>query len=884
MRIVPVLTCVFLTAYSFSAGVSDYDVIWDSPSIDSSGSMPIGNGEVCANVWVEKATGDLLILFGRTDSLSEISRVLKIGRVRVHFEGSPLLGTGFQHALRLKNGVMEFRAQGAKLRLFIDSDQPVIHVVGEFSNRIRATATTEIWRDKDRQLPDSEKGSAWSVHDAPFPLIEKADRLLNLENGVAWIHENDTSVVPKLWENQSLTGLKGTFDPLIGRTFGGMIHGVGWKQKNANTLQLSQSKQLDLSIVAHTNIHATKWLAEANQILTKSPAKLAETRTKKWWNQFWDRSYVFAKESPPKMEIPDNNFLLRKGVDAAGGNQFQGEINNWQCWDFPRTGEEMMMGGLSAVLEGRQWHPKDGLALSAHIRPTKNQPGRIFDKVTPGAPDGFLFDTHPGRSLRLVVGSMELTAKDCLKLNEWQSVGASYDAKTGEAFLYLDGKVVAHHVVASTGSMVTQGYVLQRFMQACQARGTYPVKFNGGYFTVEPTPMGRISTPDFRNWGDSHWLQNVRHIYHPMLAQGDTEMTEAFFRMYENSRVLAESRTKKYHGATGSYYPETMTVYGTYSGGDYGWDRKGLQPKEVQCPWWDDAWNQSLEVLGLMLDRWDFTRDSQFLKKRIVPFAVSALQYFDTRFKKDSSGKIVLDPTQAVETYWDGVVNDMPSVAGLISVTQRLCALPSGTISTVDRDFFERMKKATPELPFEKGKLGNQLAPAQKYKTEKSNVENPEQYAVWPFRVAGLGRMYLEEAKRAYETRNFQQDHGWGYDGNVAALLGLADEAGRILNIHVRNSHPAYRWPATWGPNYDWLPDQNHGGNLLNMTNLMLLQSDSLESGGAIRLLPAWPRTWDVEFKLHAPGKTTVECTYVAGKIQRLIVTPASRRKDIVFP
>ena len=46
------------------------------------------------------------------------------------------------------------------------------------------------------------------------------------------------------------------------------------------------------------------------------------------------------------------------------------------------------------------------------------------------------------------------------------------------------------------------------------------------------------------------------------------------------------------------------------------------------------------------------------------------------------------------------------------------------------------------------------------------------------------------------------------------------------FQIKVRNSHPAYRWPATWGPNYDWLPDQNHGGNLLNTTNLMLMQAD----------------------------------------------------------
>ena len=92
------------------------------------------------------------------------------------------------------------------------------------------------------------------------------------------------------------------------------------------------------------------------------------------------------------------------------------------------------------------------------------------------------------------------------------------------------------------------------------------------------------------------------------------------------------------------------------------------------------------------------------------------------------------------------------------------------------------------------------------------------------------------------------------------------------------NSHPAYRWPATWGPNFDWLPDQDHGGNLLETTQFMLLQSD----GDVIRLLPAWPKDWDVQFKLHAPHRTTVECVYRGGKIERLRVEPESRRKDVV--
>jgi hypothetical protein len=51
-----------------------------------------------------------------------------------------------------------------------------------------------------------------------------------------------------------------------------------------------------------------------------------------------------------------------------------------------------------------------------------------------------------------------------------------------------------------------------------------------------------------------------------------------------------------------------------------------------------------------------------------------------------------------------------------------------------------------------------------------------------------------------------------------------------------------------------------------------------------IYLFPAWPKEWNVDFKLHAPYNTIVEGKLVNGKIEKLIVTPQSRRKDVVLP
>jgi hypothetical protein len=69
----------------------------------------------------------------------------------------------------------------------------------------------------------------------------------------------------------------------------------------------------------------------------------------------------------------------------------------------------------------------------------------------------------------------------------------------------------------------------------------------------------------------------------------------------------------------------------------------------------------------------------------------------------------------------------------------------------------------------------------------------------------------------------------------------------------------------------------DHGGTAMVGLQEMLLQTP----GDRILLLPAWPTAWEVNFKLHAPNNTTVECEVKGGKIIKLEVVPAARRKDV---
>jgi hypothetical protein len=153
-------------------------------------------------------------------------------------------------------------------------------------------------------------------------------------------------------------------------------------------------------------------------------------------------------------------------------------------------------------------------------------------------------------------------------------------------------------------------------------------------------------------------------------------------------------------------------------------------------------------------------------------------------------------------------------------------------------------------------------------------------YPVFPWGVYGLGKPGLDTAINTYlydtDVLKFRGYVGWKQDNIFAARLGLTQEAAKLTSLKLKNSDK--RFPAFWGPGYDWTPDHNWGGSGMIGLQEMLIQCD----GEKIYLFAAWPKQWDVHFKLHAPYQTTVEAVLKDGKLQDLKVFPTSRTKDII--
>lgn len=421
---------------------------------------------------------------------------------------------------------------------------------------------------------------------------------------------------------------------------------------------------------------------------------------------------------------------------------------------------------------------------------------------------------------------------------------------------------------------LARNYTLFRYMLGCNSRGGWPTKFNGGLFTFDPeyvekAPEYRL-TPDYRNWGGGvHTSQNQRLVYWPMLKNGDFDMLcpqlDFYLRIYPN----AEERSRLYWGHEGACITEQVENYGLPCYPEYGIKRPaGFDPGVERNAWLEYEWDTCLEFCMMALEA---HRYSGMNIDRYLPMIRSCLRFFDEHYqylanmrgakRLDGNGKLVLYPGSGGETY-KMAYNSTSTIAALRTVAEAI-----GDTALLGR---------LPDITIRDGKI----QPALHYE-RVNNTETMQLYPVFPWRMYGIGRPDLDIARNTYLNDSlaiqFRSHVGWKQDLIWAACLGLTDEAKRLLELKMGDG--PHRFPAFWGPGFDWTPDHNWGGSGMIGMQEMLMQ----EAGNKIYLFPAWPREWDVRFKLHASDNTIVEAELQGGKVVNVKVTPQSRQQDIVY-
>ncbi len=734
-------------------------LIWTTPSRDSSGSMPLGNGDIGLNVWVEQ-DGDLLFYLSKTDAWDENARLLKLGRLRVSLSPNPFVtGAVFRQELDVASGCICIRSEilnlKSQIRLWVDANQPVVRLEIEADRPVEAKVALELWRTGERTREGAEgHGDAGLCSPDERETVYPDTVIPVAGDAVVWCHRNRSSCWAATLEHQHMgEWVKTGHDPLLNRTFGALLRGDGLVKAGEGVLRtVAPQSRITLSI--HPLTAQTDTLDEWTRTVTMqaarndaSPREAAFAEHVTWWRAFWERS--------------------------------------------------------------------------------------------------------------------------------WIRVSGTTEAET-----------------------VSRGYELQRFLNACGGRGAFPIKFNGSIFTVDAREQDENYDADYRRWGGGYWFQNTRLTYWPMIMSGDFDLMEPWFKLYLDALPFAMARAKTCFGiADAALFPETMTFWGTFLNSNYGYNRGDLQPGLSENAYIRRYWQGMIELLAVLLDAYAVSGDESLLHDKLLVLAPPFLRFYrDYYVRRDDDGKILFKPAQSLET-WHDAVNPTPDIAGLQWVLDGLLALgerrgpPSpeeGALRSTGQTVlvptellaeWKALRDLLPPLPtrtyyWEKRK---EVIPALQYDDCK-NSENCALYAVFPYRLFGIGKPELEVGRATWAGRPVKDTGGWRQDAIQAALLGLTEEAKAAVVKNFSTPHTGSRFPAFWGPNFDWVPDQDHGSAACIALQYMVLQADH----GTIQLLPAWPEEWSVEFKLHAPGRLVVTGKYVPGKpleVTKEIVdaTPSSR-------
>ncbi|MDD2598895.1 MAG: DUF5703 domain-containing protein [Kiritimatiellae bacterium] len=914
------LTSVNLHLFATEAPALDScNVIWDTPSRDMHGSMPIGNGDIGANLWMDE-NDNLVFYISKTDSWGDNGRLLKIGRVRVSLEPNPITGANtFHQELNLTNGEIIFNIKGANpttIRLFVDANNPIIDLSINSAQPIKSAAKVELWRTEQKKIASQVASPFWNDPQKRELTVEPDIVVTNYAGGIAWYHRNIKSVGPDMsMKFQGLDDYPGYTDTLLHRTFGAAVMGKGAKKLDDLALEYSGTDHhYQVQVMTQHPATESEWLTAMERQIAATAGKSLKVRYAahcQWWNNFWQRSWISisANAAAPEQKattlIPPNDLKIKVGVDQGGGNQFVGEIGRLSLFKRALSAAEIAKllanrdaleraadteliytaaPEISAELKDlSDWSTSPETTIEAWVKPEQLGGGgaRIIDKISVGGSDGILLDTYPGNSLRLICGSRKINAGgDALPADKWSHVAVVISAENQTLELYLNGKSVAHEQVRTDlppDLVVTRAYNLQRYIDACGARGSFPVKFNGSIFTVDYN-----NDPDDRRWGQGYWWQNTRLPYLSMTMSGDFEMMHSLFRMYADDIFpLCQFRTKKYFGYEGAYFAECMYPWGAVFSETYGWDKPYSEREDPlqRSKWHKWEWVCGPELVFMMMDYCEYSGDQDYLKAKVVPIADAVISFFESYYSTGDDGKLVMHPSQACET-WIVCTNPMPELAGLHAITERLLMLDEKLATPQQRLGWQAFLRKLPPLPTRDTPDGRALAPAERF-ASKINVENPELYAVFPFRHVAVGNPNIEHGVNALKHRWDRGAFGWRQDDIFMAYLGLGDQAREFLVKRASTYDKNSRFPAFWGPNYDWVPDQDHGGVMMKAVQSMLLQADPYSR--KLYLLPAWPKDWNVDFKLHAPYQTVIECSVKHGKVEKLKVTPSNRRKDIVI-
>eukprot|EP01052_Picozoa_sp_SAG31_P034324 SAG31_NODE_3997_length_3678_cov_2.098351_2_plen_658_part_00 len=301
---------------------------FSSPSHDGpSQNMPVGNGEVVANVWVDSVRGgSVALLLGRSDVFTGMHQPLKLGRLRIELDPNPFAGLFppgasprpglFSQELDLQCATVNITAGHVAITVWSD-----INAVGS-ADSVHVQITTGAVPTSVSVSIDSWRTEPSNVNcknDARGPCIDNftllADSFVSESYysdpfyALGWYRRNTQSVFAATMREQRLGELATSMpDPLMNRSSGALVlaNSDGTKtflRTNAtHAVSAGPAAEHTVSIITHTAAGSPTVFDFLKQMdlrakASTAPAAALQAHTA-WWKAFWQRSWIVLKAVP----------------------------------------------------------------------------------------------------------------------------------------------------------------------------------------------------------------------------------------------------------------------------------------------------------------------------------------------------------------------------------------------------------------------------------------------------------------------------------------------------------------------------------------------------------------------------------------------------------
>lgn len=258
-------------------------------------SLPLGNGEIGANVWVT-SDGGVHLLLSKSDCWSELYRLLKIAHIVVSLKPCPFEnGANFQ--LNIANGTLDISNEKNTLRIYVDAFAPCVRL----ELHTEKAVYVKIRFINYRSVPIDPKNdfSNYFSRGGRHNIVESADIVVATnKGGVAQIHRNDQSCYEFSLKNQHMNAYIGREkDPLLGRTFGAGIYSPDMVAEKDGLVGKTLT-QMQASIFAHTTF-TEHWVEFADSMdalymCHGNVCKVGYATHVQSWRTFWEQAYIFA--------------------------------------------------------------------------------------------------------------------------------------------------------------------------------------------------------------------------------------------------------------------------------------------------------------------------------------------------------------------------------------------------------------------------------------------------------------------------------------------------------------------------------------------------------------------------------------------------------------